>query len=944
MKVTGTFIVTLVALAVVLPVCVPAQTIGLQDRLPVDPQVEVGKFENGLTYYIRHNEKPENRAELRLVVNVGSVLEDEDQLGLAHFAEHMAFNGTKNFKKQELVNYLESIGMRFGPEVNAFTSFDETVYILQLPTDSAGVVEKGFQVLEDWAHLVSFDDEEIDKERGVIIEEWRLGRGANARMLDKQLPIMFKGSRYAERLPIGKKEVLESFPHEALTRFYKDWYRPDLMAVIAVGDFDVDHIRSLIREHFASIPSPKKEKKRVVYPVPDHKETLFALASDKEAMMNNVSVYVKLPVREETVVADYRRGMVESLFNTMLQNRLSEISKKPDAPFLMAFCGSGQFVRSKEVFVLAALAKENQVESSLQVILTEAKRVRSHGFTESEIEREKKSTMRSMERMLSERDKWESNRFASEYIRAFLTDEPIPGIQYEYDLYEQFLPGITLEEVNKIAAEGTTTENRVVAISTPEKESVPLPTEDGLKTVLAAVMSSNVQPYVDEALAAELVPNPPSPSGIASTNEIKEIGVTEWTLKNGIRVILKPTDFKNDEVRFSAFSYGGQSLVPDSVLVAAETATPIIVEGGVGQFNRIQLQKKLADKIAGVSPYISGISEGMTGQASPKDLEVLFQLIYLYFTSPRADTAAFQVTKNRYETIYRNRTASPDAAFFDTLSAVMTQHHPRFRTMTLDRLSEMNFEASLRVYHDRFANPADFTFLFVGAFNSEMIKPLVEQYLGGLKTQKGHETWGTVTYQYPTGVIEREVFKGVEPKSQVALVFTGPFEWNGHNKLVADAMLDVLDIRLRERIREDLGGTYGVSVGGLYAHQPIERYRMTIRFGCDPERVDELSKEVFVQIDSLRTVGTTNEYLNKVKEMYLRQRETNLKENGFWINTLEFSYFHGLDPREILDYPNQVERLTLDDIRQAAHRYLDPDRYVRVVLYPEQAKAGRNNE
>ncbi|MCH6560650.1 insulinase family protein, partial [candidate division KSB1 bacterium] len=612
-------------------------SIDLKKELPTDPKIRIGKLKNGLKYYIRENQKPENRAELRLAVNAGSVLEDDDQRGLAHFVEHMAFNGTKNFAKQEIVDYLESIGMQFGPDINAYTDFDETVYMLQVPTDSVEAVETAFQILEDWAHNISFEEEEIDKERGVVVEEWRLGRGAGARMRDKQFPILFKDSRYAERLPIGKKEILETAPYNSLRRFYRDWYRPDLMAVVAVGDFDKDWIEKLIKKHFRRLRALKKPRERQVFPVPNHKETLFAPASDVEATSSNISIYYKHEVPEEGTVGDYRRSLIEALYNSILNNRLNELLQNPEPPFLFGFSSQGTFIRSKSFYILGAGVKDNGIEAGLEAVLTEAIRVRRHGFTESELERQKTEMLRRFEQVYNERDKTESEQFAAEYIRNFLEGEPLPGIEYEYTLYNLLLPGIKIEEVNQLAKNLIRDENRVISVSTPEKEEIKTPTEEGILAVFDRVNRKEIKPYEDTVPDLPLVEIPPTPGKIVAQETIEKLGVTEWDLSNGVKVVLKPTDFKNDEILFTATSPGGHSLVPDKDFIAAALATAIIREGGLGNFDRIALQKKLAGKLAGVSAWISSLQEGLSGNASPKDLETLFELIYLHFTAPRKD-------------------------------------------------------------------------------------------------------------------------------------------------------------------------------------------------------------------------------------------------------------------------------------------------------------------
>ena len=906
--------------------------------LPVDSAVLVGKLSNGLTFYIRKNSRPEKRVELRLAVNTGSILEDDDQQGLAHFVEHMAFNGTRNFKKQELVKYLESIGMRFGPEVNAYSSFDETVYMLQVPTDSAGVIEKAFLVLSDWAQGVSLENEEIEKERGVVIEEWRLGRGAYARVFDKQLPILFKGSKYAERLPIGKKEILESFPYDKPRQFYQTWYRPDLMAVIAVGDIDVVQFKNLITKYFESMFNPEHEQKRNYFPVPEHQETLYAIAADSEMTISRVGVYYKLAVQDWKTLADYRNTIIENLYMEMINARLAERTKEKDPPYIMAMSGKGQFVRTRMVYMLQAITKENGLPRALEVLLTEGKRIQQHGFTSTELERAKKSLLRRIEQMYNERDKSLSENFASEYVRAFLYAEPIPGIGFELKLHQEYLPGITRDDVSALMRNWVSDKNRVITVDAPLKAGVKMPTENDLKSVLDRTSSLPVEAYVDNVIESPLLNNPPVPSPVLFEKSIPELGVTEWKLRNGVRVIVKPTDFKNDEILISATSPGGYSVVADSDLVAARTAATLVVESGVGEFDEVQLQKLLAGKIIEVSPYISQLTEGFSGTCSPQDIESLLQLTYLYCTTPRKDNNVFASVQSRYQGIYQNRSASPEVAFQDTLNAVLTQYHPRFRNWNVETLKQMNLEKSFRIYAQRFADASDFLFFFVGNVDPVKLKPLVETYLGGLPSLRRKEKWSEVTYNLPQGQITRSVWKGMEPKSLNSIVFTGAMEWNRKNRYLAESMLEYLSIKLRERIREDLSGTYGVEVRGSYTHYPRQRYQITIRFGSDPARVQELTSAIFSSVDSLKNFGITMEYLQKIKEMQLREYETNIKENNFWLQNLEFKYFHGEEIQDILTYPRMVNELKPEDFIWAARQYLNTDRYVHVVLYPESAK------
>jgi zinc protease len=908
----------------------------LDEVIPIDNNVTIGRLNNGVKYYIRQNKKPENRAELRLVINAGSILEDENQQGLAHFVEHMSFNGTKHFQKQELVDFLESIGMRFGADINAYTGFDETVYMLELPTDSVEIVDKGFLVLQDWAHAVSFDSVEIDKERGVVLEEWRLGRGARARMRDKQFPVLLYNSKYAERLPIGQKVVLDTFYHKNLTRFYKDWYRPDLMAVIAVGDFDVNTIENLINAHFSQIKPAENPRERKIFPVPDHQETLFTIVSDVEATQTQVRIYYKLSLSEEKTVKDYRNLLIESLYNSMFNKRLQELQKKKNPPFIFAGSGKGRFVRSKEFYVLSCMVKDNGLQRGLETTLKEARRVKIHGFTATELERQKKSVMRRMERAFKERDKAESLRYASEYIRNFLTDEPMPGIEYEFEIYKAYLNGITLEEVNSLAERWIKDTSRVITVSFPDKEGIEEITEEQVKTILNKTKQIHIEPYIDDMLDEPLLDNIPAPSEIVEESFIENLDVTEWKLANGIKIFLKATDFKNDQILLTSTSPGGLSLIPDSLLVAGQTATSVINQSGIGKFSDIQLKKILAGKVVSASPYIGELTEGIYASSSIKDVETMFQLIYLYFTSLRKDSTAFNSYRDRMTAMIKNKSLSPESAYSDTINVTLTQHHPRYKPWTSETLNQMDLDKSFDIYSNRFSDASDFTFFMVGNLELETIKPLVKIYLGSLPEINRNETWKDVSYDYPTGIIEKKVFRGKEPKCYSTIVFTGDFEWNRRNRIVADVMLDILQIKLREKIREDLGGSYSIGVYGSYPHFPDQEYSINLRFGSDPQRVNELKTVIFAQIDSLKNFPVQEDYLNKVKEIYFREYESNLKENRFWLNNLEFKFFHNEDMMDILDYAEFVKTITLEEIQQSATKYFNMNNYVRVTLFPEE--------
>ncbi len=918
-------------------------SLSAEDPIPMDPEVEVGSFSNGLRYYIRYNKKPEKRALLWLVIDAGSVLEDDDQQGLAHFTEHMAFNGTENFPKQDLIDYMESIGMAFGSSVSASTSFDRTFYRLEVPTDSAAAVETAFQILEDWAHRVSFEEGEIEKERGVVIEEWRLGLGARQRMLDKQLPILFDGSRYAERLPIGKKDIIESFDHETLRRFYRDWYRPDLMAVIVVGDFEKEWIRSLIEKHFKSIPASEQRRERPVFPVPDHNNVLFAVATDPEATYTAVTVCYKRDVEPNETIDDFKQWLVKFLHRVIFNYRLLELSEKADPPFLRASSGEGHWVRSKDAFTIGASVTEDGIELGLATLMTEVLRVKRHGFTETELERAKERVLRIRQKWYDERDKVHSQMYAGKCMSHFLRNEPNPGFSVELALFKRLLPSITLNEVNGLFDRLMTDENRVILISAPEREETVLPSEEKLLSIFKEVEKQEIQPYIDEVAGEPLIEKEPEAGSIVGEKRIEEIGITEWALSNGATVVLKPTDFDNDRIEFRAMSPGGISLVSDEDVISARHACWIMNESGLDGFSDADLRKKLAGEIVNVSPYMSELAEGLDGGCSTKDVETLFQLIYLAVTSPRKCPDTFQSYCIHLRESVENQQESPEAAFNDTIRATLVQYHKRRPIMTPEMVDEIDLDTAYRVYLDRFADVSEFVFIFAGNIDIEAIRPLVERYLASLPVTGRKETWLDHGIEPPEGIIKKAVHRGTEPKSLVSLTFTGPYEWSRDNNHTLDSMSRVLRIKLREVMREDMSSTYGVSVFSSGDRYPREKYEIHIRFGCEPDRVEELTAKVFEQIYSLKTFGPGDEYIAKVKEIQRREHEKRERMNNVWVRELVECYFTGGDPADFMKYPELVEALTGNTVQEAAQSYFNMDNYVRVVLFPESYKQEMKN-
>ena len=914
--------------------------VALSTPLPRDAKVTVGTLPNGIRYYIRTNKKPEKRAELRLVVNAGSILEDDNQLGLAHFLEHTAFNGTTHFAKNDLVKYLESIGVRFGADLNAYTGFDETVYILPVPTDTARIVEKAFQILEDWAHGQVFDSTEVVNERGVVREEWRGRKGAGERMQQQWLPIAFKGSRYATRLPIGTEPSIMSATPARLRAFYKDWYRPDLMAVVAVGDFAPATIEGLIKKHFGSIRRVANPRKRLMADVPDNRAPLVAIATDKEATSSTVELMYKRPVEPIKTVGDYRRSLMERLYLGMLNTRFEEISQKPDAPFLGAGASKESFfARNVEAFSLGAGVNDGGIERGLEALLVEARRVDQFGFLQSELDREKQDVLRAYERAYTERDKTNSGSFVEEYIGNYLQGEAIPGIEYEYKIVQQLLPTISLKDVNTLASKWITDENRVIIALAPQKDGVKTPTREELLAVFDRAAKAPVVAYTENISGDALLDRDPTPGRVVEEKSVPAINVTEWKLSNGVRVLVKPTDFKEDEVRMSAYSPGGTSLVSDADYLSAAYASTILSEMGWGKFSKIDLTKKLSGKVANVGPSIGETSEGMSGVASPKDLETLFQLIQVEFTQPRLDSTVFVALTNQITPFLTNRGSSPEAVFGDTLMVTMRQHHYRARPMTVATWSEVSPQKALAIYKDRFADASDFTFVFVGNVKLETLKPLVEKYLASLPSTGRKEMWKDLGGGPPTGVVEKVVHKGTEPKANTVINFTGACVYNPENRFAMRALTELVQIKLNETLREQLGGTYSPGVDGGCARVPRQQYTISVQFGSSPENVEKLTKSVFAVIDTLKTQAPSQADVDKVKEQLLRSREVDLKQNAYWAGNIAARDQAGEDIAGLgAPYDEMIRKLTPAQIQAAAKQYFDVSNYARFVLLPEQQK------
>lgn len=908
-----------------------------KDLLPEDPKVSKGVLKNGMTWYVRSNSTPKNRADLYLVVRAGSIDEDNDQLGLAHFCEHMSFNGTKNFPKNKLISYLESIGMEFGPEVNAYTSFDETVYMIKVPLDQEEYVNQGLQVMYDWACQVTDSAEEIEKERGVIYEEWRGGRDADERMMQKWLPVFLKDSRYAERLPIGKMDIIKNATPETLQRYRNDWYRPDMQAIIVVGDFDQEDMVKRIQEKFSQIPMPEKKREKKYFDIPEHKETLVSIVTDKETQYPIAQIFYKHPLKINKTLEDYREGIKHRLFNGMINIRLQELTQSENPPFIYGSSAYEELFGPASVYFSMAVCKNGQINQGIQAVLEENERVKRHGFTMTELERMKKSMLSSIEKAFNEREKQESNAYAEEYKRNFLmSQEPFPGIENEFTYYKTFIPDITLEEVNALAAEWIIPDNRVIVITAPEMEGMNIPSQAEVLSILDQVEKSTIEAYDDVVIDKPLIEGEIPAGKVVREKQLEEVGAVEWTLSNGAVVVVKTTDFKDDEILFNAYSPGGNSLYGQTQDISADMASTIVSKSGIGDFDQITLEKLLSDKVFSISPFIGDLTEGFKGSSSVKDVESMMQMLYLYFTDLRVDEKAFSSYMQRMAGILENKKASPEAAFRDTLQVVSVNYNPRKRPMTAEILAEANLTDIGRIARERFSNAADFKFFFVGNINPETFKPMVERYIGGIPSSNKSEMWKDLNIESPDGVIEKTVFRGQEPKSINYTVFHGEFNYNPENLITINALGKILTTRLLEVIREDKSSVYYIGADPSVEKLPEPEYRITIYYGSAPEKVEELKQAVFEEIREIANTGPTDEDLQTAKEKLHRERENNLRENAFWRGALSNGYLYkNGDFSNFGNYDDLVDLLSKDKIKEAAKTYFTFDNYYSVTLKPE---------
>lgn len=913
-------------------------------KLPVDGQVRIGQLPNGLTYYIRHNELPKQRAEFHIAQAVGAILEEDNQNGLAHFLEHMAFNGTEHFPGKGIIRYFESVGVNFGGNINAYTSLDETVYRLsEVPTVREGIIDSALLVMHDWSCALSLLGEEIDAERGVIREEWRTGATAERRMWKELNPLMFPGSQYAKRDVIGDTAVINNFSYQALRDYYHKWYGPDLQAIVVVGDIDVDVIEAKIKALWADVPARANRGERPVYSVEDNGEPIVAVVKDAEAQYTRIRIDFKknpLPEDLQGTDFDYMQDLYNSLVCTMLNNRFQELAQSPEASFVGAGGYYTDLVKAKDAFVTVYIAKNGQETQAYKDLLAQLEKMRRYGFTNAELERAKTEMLTSYEKSYNERNSVRNISYTREYIRNFLDGEAIPGIEWEYSFVQQVLPLITVEQVNELAEAYITDTNVIVSFSAPDKAGVILPSEEEIRTLLAGMKNLEIEALVEEVIDNTLVKKAPKAGRIVKKVYNGQLGTTEWTLSNGVRVVIKPTAFKQDEILMSAWSEGGLSLVEDiAALPSAQLATDIVGFSGVGDFTLTHLQKALTGKYCTLSPAVNAYSETMDGSSNVRDFGTLLQLAYLYFTAPRKDADAFATLKSLMQTQLENKQTNPKAVFRDSVSMMSSDYSPRTVLWDKETLEHVSLDKAYAVYCERFDNPAGFIFFFTGNIDPADVQTqkLICQWLGGMKTKKGAkyaEQWKDTGVRAPKGVVKNYFNRDMQiHTASNRIQYTAPMKWSLQGLLNMEIIGRILSTRYLESIREREGGSYGVGCFGTLDRKPVEQARLIMQFDTDPDKQARLMEIIHEEVAAIVENGPLASDLSKEKESMLKDFQEDVEKNAWWDNTVLYNYYvYGVN--YLTDYEDAVRAITAESVQETLRRLVDAGNMFEVVMFP----------
>ncbi len=910
----------------------------LKAKLPSDPDVLTGKLDNGLTYYIRNNHKPENKVELRLAVKAGAILENNNQLGLAHFMEHMNFNGTKNFQKNDLVSYLQSIGVQFGADLNAYTAFDQTVYILPIPTDKPGNLEKGFQIIEDWAHNALLTDKDIDEERGVVLEESRLGKGANDRMLKKYFPKLAEGSLYAERLPIGKDEILKNFKYETIRSYYKDWYRPDLQAVIVVGDIDVATAKKMITEHFGSLKNPANERERKYVDVTSRKAPEAMVVTDKEA--TNSMLILTFPYtkkHDEVTVGDYRTEMIRQLGQQMINQKLGELAQSSNPPFPFAQAGFDDMIHGYEGMQAMALFGNDGPAKALNALTGELVRAKKFGFTGQELELAKKDMMAGMEKMYNERKTTDSKNFVEEYLRAFLSKEPFPGMENEYSYYKTMMPSIKVEEVNKEVKEWMSNMNTFTLVTGPDKKDVKLPTNDELLAMTKKGFDQTIAKTEEKAVATSLMQIKPVPGKVDYTQKEEGLDATTYVLSNGVKVTIKPTDFKSDEIVMTGIKKGGTNGYGIADRSNVNFCTQVIDAMGVADFSPVDLEKVLAGKEIRVSVNMSDIFNNISASSTVTDFESMLQLTYLKLTSPRTDEGLFTAFKEKQMMMLQYMSSNPQAAFMDTTIKTLYNNNPLARMVIpkAEDFERLKLSRVIDLYKKEFSWSDGYHFFITGNVKAETAIPLIEMYLGSLHKNLIIPVVKDNGLRRIKGDKQLKVNKGTEKKSMIMGVYWGEITYSEDLALKTQAVAEVLNIKVIEDLREKMGGIYTGGFNANVAKEPYEYYTLQLNLPCGPENVEKLLAAANDEIKKLKEKGPDAKDLDKVKSQWREKHITDVKENKYWNSKMQSILFWGRDKNRVLDYQTYVDKLTPSEVQETAKLLFDGKNQFVSLLYPE---------
>ena len=909
--------------------------------LPVDKNVRIGQLDNGLTYYIRHNKLPENRAEFYIAQKVGSILEEPQQRGLAHFLEHMAFNGTKNFPGDDkglgVIPWCETVGIKFGTNLNAYTSIDETVYnISNAPIDRTGVLDSCLLILHDWSNYILLKDDEIDKERGVIREEWRSRNSGMLRVYTDLLPTIYQGDKYADCMPIGSIDVINNFPYKDIRDYYHKWYRPDLQGIVIVGDIDVDTVEAKLKAVFADVQKPVNPAERTYYPVTDNKEPIVAIGTDKEVDDPSIEIYFKqdaTPDSEKNNVGYLASQYMTSMISSMLNARLSELVQSANPPFTRASSYYSDFfvAKTKEAFALSASSKADGIETALKTLLQETERARRFGFTESEYARARANYLQSLESAYNEREKTKHGSYVREYVQNFLNGEPIPGIEAEYAMMNQLAPKIPLQAMNMVMQQLVPDSNQVVIIAGPAKEGLKYPTKEEVINLLKGMKDLDLQAYVDKVSDEPLMKEAPKGGKIISEKEGDIYGSTKLVLSNGVTVYVKKTDFKADEIRMKGTSLGGKSIFPDKDALNFAVMDNVIAVGGLGNFSQVDLTKVLAGKKVSVNAGLGATTENVFGTCSPKDFETMMQLTYLTFTAPRKDAEAFESFKNRMKAQLESAQANPLSSINDSLQKAMYNNHPRVVMMKPEMVDQIDYDRILEMYNDRFKDASDFTFYFVGNIDLETAKPLIAEYLGALPAINRKETFKDTKMSIRKGVYKNEYAKEQQtPTATIVFLYSGKAPYTLKNDILLSFATQVLDMVYTEEVREKEGGTYGVNCFGDLQKYPKEQLLLQIVFQTDPAKKDKLAGIVVDELKKLAAEGPSDVHLQKVKEYMLKKYADNQKENGYWMNNLNDYFYYGMDMTE--GYTDIVNSITAKDIQKFVSDLLKQGNEIEVTM------------